>query len=89
MAKPALLTVRVTPRAGRDEVAGWRDGELRVRLRAPPVEGQANEALVRFVASLVGVAPRDVQIVSGARGRSKRLRVTGVTQDELLARLQV
>ncbi len=84
---PATFVVRVTPRAGRDEVVGWQGEELRVRLRAPPVEGQANEALLRLLASRLDVAPSSIQLVTGATGRTKRLRVTGLSLAEVRARL--
>ena len=79
--------MRVTPRAGRDEVAGWRDGVLQVRLHAPPVEGKANEALRRCLADLLGVAPSRVEIVTGTTARNKRVRVEGVSAEELKSRL--
>ena len=83
----ALITVRVTPRASRDEVIGWREGALRVRLRAPPVEGRANEALRRMLAERLGVAPSAVQIVSGETSRVKRVRVEGMTESDVEQRL--
>jgi uncharacterized protein (TIGR00251 family) len=87
MAVEAVFVVRVTPRAGRDEIAGWRDEELLVRLRAPPVEGQANQALRRLLASRLGVAPSDIELLGGATGRTKRLRVKGLSDAEVRARL--
>lgn len=71
------FNVRVVPRASRTEVAGEHDGALRVRVAAPPVEGAANGELVRFVAKSLGVAAREVEIVSGRASKSKRLRVRG------------
>ena len=73
----AAVTVRVTPRAGRSAIAGERDGVLLVRLAAAPVDGAANEALVAVIADALGVPKRDVAIVAGARGRTKRLLVAG------------
>ncbi|HLG12267.1 MAG TPA: DUF167 domain-containing protein [Dehalococcoidia bacterium] len=87
MADGAVFVVRVTPRAGRDEVVGWRGEELRVRLRAPPVEGQANEALRRLLADRLGVAPSSIELITGAAGRTKRLRVAGMSLDEVRERL--
>lgn len=87
MADGAVFVVRVTPRAGRDEVVGWRGEELRVRLRAPPVEGQANEALRRLLADRLGVAPSNIELITGATGRTKRLRVAGMSLDEVRERL--
>jgi uncharacterized protein (TIGR00251 family) len=83
----AVLRVKVTPRAGRDALGGWQEGVLRVRLAAPPVEGKANEALVRFLAKSLGVAQRDVELVSGETAREKRLRIVGLSLDEVQRRL--
>jgi uncharacterized protein (TIGR00251 family) len=83
----AVITVHVTPRSGRDEIAGWQEGELRVRLRAPPVEAAANEALCRFLAKQLGVATSAVEIVGGATARHKHVRISGLTGDEVRARL--
>ncbi len=75
--------VRVTPRASRDEILGWEGDVLRVRLRAPPVEGRANEALVRLLASCLGVPPSAVGIVSGQAARTKRISVRGIGAEVL------
>lgn len=82
-----MISVRVTPRSGRDEVSGWQDGELRVRLHAPPVEGQANDALRRLLAKRLGLPQSAVEIAGGAASRSKRVRVTGLSESEVRARL--
>jgi uncharacterized protein len=84
---PAFLTVRVTPRAGRSAIAGMADGVLHVKLAAPPVDGAANEALVGLLAGSLDIGKRSIRIVSGARGRVKRLELTGLTQASLDARL--
>ncbi|HEU0073065.1 MAG TPA: DUF167 domain-containing protein [Dehalococcoidia bacterium] len=87
MAESTVLVVRVTPRAGRDEIAGWHGEELRVRLRAPPVDGRANEALLRLIASRLGVPPSSIELVRGATARVKRLRIEGLSEAELRRRL--
>ena len=84
----ATLRVRVSPRASRDEVAGERDGALVVRLTAPPVEGQANAALLRFLARRLGVAPSTLSVARGAKGRDKVLLVAGARAEELRASLR-
>lgn len=76
------LAVRLTPKGGRDAVDGidhLADGStvLKVRVRAPPSEGEANAALTRLVARAVGVPPRDVTIVGGVSARVKRLAISG------------
>jgi uncharacterized protein (TIGR00251 family) len=83
----ATIAVHVTPRAGRDEVVGWQEAELRVRLKAPPVEGQANEALRRFLAKRLGVQVAAIEIVGGATARHKRVRIEGLMMDEIRTRL--
>jgi len=83
----ATLRVRVSPRASRDELAGERDGALVVRLTAPPVEGQANAALLRFLARQLGVAPSTLSVTRGAKGRDKVLLVAGARAEELRASL--
>lgn len=72
------IEVRVQPRASRNEIAGIREGVLRVRLQAPPVDGAANEALVRFLADEFGVSARAVRIVSGFGSRNKIVEVEAV-----------
>lgn len=76
------LTLHIQPRASRTEIAGRHGDALKVRLAAPPVDGEANEVLVRFLAKLLGVPKSAVVIVSGATGRRKRVRVAGVQADE-------
>jgi uncharacterized protein (TIGR00251 family) len=79
--------VELQPRASRTEVVGWRDGRLRLRVTAPPVEGAANAALVALLAESLGVPRRAVSVVAGAAGRRKRVRVEGVDAARLAERL--
>ena len=72
------IEVRVQPRASRNEIVGYRDGVLRVRLQAPPVDGAANEALVRFLADEFGVPRRHIRIVLGRGSRNKVVEVEAV-----------
>jgi uncharacterized protein (TIGR00251 family) len=82
-----ILTVRVTPRAGRTEIAGLRDGVLLVKLAAAPVEGAANAALIALLSDALHLRKRDIRIVSGERGRTKLVEITGLTKEDLAARL--
>ena len=72
------LTVLVQPRASRTKVVGEHDGQLKIQLAAPPVDGEANAALVEFIAKTLGVPRRQVTLVAGDTSRRKRLRVEGV-----------
>jgi uncharacterized protein YggU (UPF0235/DUF167 family) len=82
------LRVRVQPRASREGLAGERAGALLVRLAAPPVEGAANEGLLRLLGRELGVAPSAIQILRGAAARDKLLSVRGMTAEALRARLE-
>ena len=77
------MNVRVIPRARKTEISGERDGALVVRVAAPPVEGAANDALIAFFSDALRVPRRAIQIVSGERGRQKRISIAGVTADDI------
>ena len=80
-----ILAVRVQPRASKDEISGVLDGALKVRLRAPALEGRANEALCEYLAELLKTPKAAVRILSGHHSRSKRVEVRGVTEQQILA----
>jgi hypothetical protein len=82
------ISVRVQPRASRDEIAGLMDGALKIRLRAPAVENRANDALIEFLADLLKTAKSAVRIQSGAQSRSKRVEIRGITRRQILDLLQ-
>jgi uncharacterized protein len=77
------IAVRLTPRAHGDEIIGERDGVLRVRVSAPPLDDRANDALRRLIARRVGVRTGSVTIVRGAHARDKLVRVEGLSGDAL------
>lgn len=73
-----LIPVRVQPRASRTELVGEYDGAFRIRVAAPPVEGEANRALVKYLAKRLGVASAQIRIAAGAAGRDKTVEVRGL-----------
>ena len=75
--------VRVVPRASQSGIAGEHDGALRVRVNAPPVEGAANEELIRTLARAFNLPVRAVEIMSGQTVKLKRVRVKGASCTEL------
>jgi uncharacterized protein (TIGR00251 family) len=88
----AKIAVRLTPRGGRDGIDGWSEDEagrafLKVRVSAPPVEGEANEALERVLAKVLKVSKSSVRVVSGTTARLKQVEIAGLKQDEAMARL--
>lgn len=82
-----ILTVRAVPRASRNEIGDEKDSALRIRLQAPPVDGKANKALLRFLADTLDVAPSRLALLSGETGRNKRVLITGVSVADALRRL--
>jgi uncharacterized protein (TIGR00251 family) len=78
MSDAAQIQVRLRPRGGHDELLGMRDGVLRARVSAPPVDGKANKALCRLIAKRLGVAPSRVSVVSGGKSRDKLVRIDGL-----------
>ena len=71
------------PRASKNQIVGEMDGCLKVRISAPPVDGAANDEVIRFLAKLFGVARSSVSIVSGEASKTKRIRVAGATLEQL------
>ena len=74
----AVLELLVQPRASRTRVVGEHDGRLKIQLAAPPVDGEANAALLAFLADALGVKRADVALLAGESGRRKRVRIGGL-----------
>ncbi len=74
----AVLEVLVQPRASRTRVVGEHDGRLKIQLAAPPVDGEANAALLAFLADALGVRRAAVALLAGEAGRRKRVRIAGI-----------
>ena len=88
----ARLPVRLTPGAAADRIDGWdvdADGRpvLKVRVRARPVEGEANAALLKLLAKALGVPKSSVALDRGGQSRTKMIAIDGLTDDALRARL--
>jgi len=81
------LAVQVQPGAKKTEVVGLLDDALKIKLAAAPVEGKANEALVRFLAASLDVPRSAVTLTHGATNKKKLLEVAGVTPDDVTRRL--
>ena len=80
--------LKVRPRSARERLGVDAAGELRLELHAPPAEGQANEACVQFFARALRLPQACVVILSGAKSRRKRIRITGHSAEETLAQLR-
>src|SRR2546422_11576786 len=81
------LSLRIQPRASRNAVVGWTGDTLNIRLTAPPVEGAANTACLALLADLLSLPQSQLEILRGERSRNKVVQITGLTRDEVRARL--
>jgi hypothetical protein len=75
------------PRASKNEIQGVHGDALKVRLQAPPVEGKANQALIRFLSDALDIPRSQLSIASGETGRNKAVLITSVTKAELIAKI--
>jgi hypothetical protein len=83
-----VLSVKLQPRASRNEIGPAQGAELRVRVTAPPVDSAANEALVELLADTLGIARGRVAIVRGHTSRHKTVKICGVNADQVGALLR-
>lgn len=81
------VKIRVQPRASKNQIVGWMEDALKVRLTAPPVEGEANAALLRFIAEYFGLPRSEVVLVTGATSRQKVIRINGLTAAQVSQRV--
>jgi uncharacterized protein len=86
-ARGSILSVVVVPRAARSSIEQLADGAIQVRVAAPPVDGAANAAVLRFLAGVLDVPRSRLELTGGASSRRKRITVSGLTPDELETRL--
>ncbi len=77
------FAVKVVPRASKNQIVGMEGDAIKIRLNAPPVEGKANEALVKFLAETLEVSRAQIEIVRGHASRRKVVRVRGVTAEQI------
>lgn len=85
----AILRVHIVPNAKVDSIAGEYGDAVKIKLRAPAVEGKANAALVRFLAGQLEVPRHAIVLRSGQRSRDKLIRINGLTKEEARRRLRI
>ena len=81
------ISLRVYPNAGRDEVLGFTDGVLQVKIAAPPIKGKANERLVAFLSRLLGVGKGSISIIRGHTSRNKLIKISDLSRKDIIERL--
>jgi len=85
--KGLTFDIQVIPHASRAEIAGEQDGALKMRVTAPPVEGAANEACIKLLASELGLKKSQMEISSGLKSRKKAVRIKNISKSELTLKM--
>lgn len=83
----ATLQVHVVPNAKANQIAGEHGDAIKIKLRAPAIEGKANAALIAFLSDRLRIPTQQVALLKGHKSRDKVIRIDGVTQDQLRERL--
>ncbi len=83
----ARLSVTLSPRARTSALVGRHGDDLKIKIAAPPAEGLANQALIKFLADLLNIGANRVSLVAGQRGRRKIVKIEGLSETELWERL--
>ena len=83
MSDTVTFDILVQPRASRAKIGPLHDGRIKIAVTAPPVDGEANAAVIALIAKRLGLARGNVEVVAGASSRRKTLRVTGATLDQI------
>jgi len=84
----ARIVARVQPNARQNEVLGFRDGVLHVRIAAPPIKGKANQELITFLSGVLGVGKSNLAIEKGLTGKRKVIGIIGLTRSQVMERTQ-
>lgn len=83
------ISIRVIPRAKQSEISElMQDGTIKIRLTAPPVNGKANSALIEFLSDVLGIPSSRIELISGLRGRNKRVLINGMNKYTALKRIK-
>lgn len=82
------IAVHVQPNANQNEVVGFKGGVLQVRIAAPPVKGKANQELIKFLSSVLGVSKSNLTIEKGVTGKKKTVAIRGLGQEEVARLLE-
>ena len=77
------LSVHATPKSSKNAFMGWRDGVLCLKITAPPVEGAANEAIIKFLAKELKIKKSQITLAKGEKSREKRFELTGISPEDI------
>ncbi|MFV8256518.1 DUF167 domain-containing protein [Bdellovibrio bacteriovorus] len=85
----ARLHLFIQPKSSKNEVVGPHNGEIKIKLTAPPVDGKANECLIEFLSDLFDIPKRDVHLIKGETGRHKVVELTGLDAEKIREALRL
>lgn len=83
-----LLRLRVSPKAKQDRIVGEYSGALKIQVKDPPEKGRANEGVVRLLSTVLGIAAREIELVSGHASQDKRVAISGIDETTLRSKLE-
>ncbi len=84
----AKIVAHIQPNTSQNEVVGFKDGVLRVRIAAPPVKGKANQELIKFLSNVLGVSKSNLTIEKGITGKKKTVAIRGLGQEQVAILLE-
>jgi len=82
------IMARIQPNASRNEVLGFADGVLHIRIAAPPIKGKANQELIKFLSDILGISKSNLTINQGLTSKRKVISISGLTQNQIIERSQ-
>lgn len=85
----ALLTIYLQPGAKKSFIVGIHNGNIKIKVNSPPVDGKANEALIQFLSDFLDIPKSSIELISGQKSRIKRLKITGITDDIIKSKFQI
>ena len=77
------FSVRVQPRSSKNEICGIYGDAIKIKLTSPPVEGEANEGLIKFLSDILKISKGQIEIIGGHKSRTKSIKITGVTKEKV------
>ncbi|MBI3584957.1 MAG: YggU family protein [Nitrospinae bacterium] len=77
------FSVRVQPRSSRNEICGIYGDAIKIKLTSPPVEGEANEGLIKFLAGILKISKGQIEIISGQKSKSKLIKIRGIKKERI------
>lgn len=83
------ISVRLQPRSANNQVVGWQNEALKIKVTAPPVDGEANKALVNYLAKSLGISKSSCKIIAGETSRNKTVEILGINKQEFIKRLRL